>query len=150
MLPSHRHRALRLLVGCRPSDPLLGREVEALCHAASLCAVEYYDHVRRAAHNLRENPSVGEEVVGAPDDALVEGTLVGRIEREKALRDQRFEQMLQEKYEALDDATFASIVRCRKCGSNDVSWEEKQTRSADEGATVFVTCTKCKHRWVQR
>ena len=58
--------------------------------------------------------------------------------------------MLQEKYDALNDKTFESIVRCRRCGSGEVTWEEKQTRSADEGATVFCACTVCKNRWVLR
>lgn len=58
--------------------------------------------------------------------------------------------MLQEKYEALDDRTFEAIVRCGKCKSPEVAWEDKQTRSADETATLYCVCTKCKHRWVLR
>jgi len=38
-------------------------------------------------------------------------------------------------------------LRCKKCGSNDISHEFLQTRSADEGTTIFCTCTKCKKRW---
>ena len=58
--------------------------------------------------------------------------------------------MLQEKYDELNDANYAAIVRCRRCGSAEVTWEEKQTRSADEAATVFCVCTTCKNRWVMR
>ena len=58
--------------------------------------------------------------------------------------------MLQEKYDSLNDRTFQAIVRCRRCGSQDVTWEEKQTRSADEGASLYCTCAVCKNRWVIR
>ena len=50
--------------------------------------------------------------------------------------------MLQEKYEALDDRAYDAIVRCRRCGSSDVAWEEKQTRSADEAMTLYVMCAR--------
>ena len=150
MLAARRVQALRLLHAARPADPLLCREVEAECHAVSAWPHEYLDHVRRAAFNLKENASVGVEVVRAPDSALTEGTLLGRIEAETRARNARFEQMLQEKYDALNDRQFQAIVRCRRCGSTEVSWSEKQTRSADEAATVFCVCTQCKNRWVMR
>ena len=149
MLAVRRQQALALLHANR-DDFALCRDVEALCHATSATPHEYGDLVRRAAFNLRENPRVGREVALAPDDALVGGTLVGRIRAEAAARRERFEQMLQEKYDALNDRSFQAIVRCRRCGSEEVSWEEKQTRSADEAATVFCVCATCKNRWVVR
>ena len=151
MLPAQRQRALRLLEASRAdAAPPLCRDVEALCHALSCTELEYHDHVRRAACNLGANPHVGLELVCSPDDALTDGTLVGRIADERVARARRFERMLEEKYEALNDATFQSIVRCRRCGSEEVSWDEKQTRSADEGATVFCVCTHCNNRWTMR
>lgn len=38
-------------------------------------------------------------------------------------------------------------VRCTKCGSNDIGFEFLQTRSADEGTTVYCTCKGCRKRW---
>lgn len=38
-------------------------------------------------------------------------------------------------------------VRCARCHSTDISFEFSQTRSADEGTTVFCYCTKCSKRW---
>jgi DNA-directed RNA polymerase subunit M/transcription elongation factor TFIIS len=145
-----RQAALALLHRCRPEDFALCREVEACCRAAAPSREDYRDHVLRAAFNLRENEGVGADVVYLDDETLAEPTAVGRIAAEVAARTARFDRMLQEKYEALDDRKFAAIVRCRRCGSEDVSWEEKQTRSADEGATVFCVCTTCQNRWVMR
>lgn len=34
--------------------------------------------------------------------------------------------------------------KCRKCGNERMSYSTLQLRSADEGQTVFYTCTKCK------
>ena len=141
---------MRLIHSVKPDDLLLCREVEAHCHAASSTVEEYNDHIIRCAFNLKQNKAIGINVVYESDSVLSLGTIVGRIYSERQARTLRFERMLQEKYEALDDEKFQAIVRCRRCGSEDVSWEEKQTRSADEGATVFCVCTTCKNRWVMR
>ena len=39
------------------------------------------------------------------------------------------------------------LVLCRACHSNDVSVEARQTRSADEGMTLFMECNQCGQRW---
>lgn len=145
-----RQRGIRLLQTARPKDILLCREVESLCHAESSTVTEYVDKLRHAAFNLHVNQDIGLEDLGASDETLARNTLVGRIMEETRVRGERFSAMLQEKYEALNDQTFTAIVRCRRCGSEEVSWEEKQTRSADEGATVFCSCATCKNRWVMR
>ena len=149
MLPIRRQAALRLL-GHYRNDVYLCRDVESQCHGLSTNADEYMDNIRRAAFNLHSNPSVGREVVQETDARLAQGTLVGKLEAERVARKTRFEQMLQEKYDALNDANFQAIITCRRCGSTEVRWEEKQTRSADEGASVFCTCNSCKNRWVMR
>ena len=50
----------------------------------------------------------------------------------------------------LDDDRAASapaLHRCRKCGGTNISFYSRQTRSADEGATIFLTCEECGHKW---
>lgn len=44
------------------------------------------------------------------------------------------------------DAEEGPVVerRCIKCGNDRMSYATLQLRSADEGQTVFFTCTKCK------
>lgn len=145
-----RQRGYRVLLRARPDDPLLCRDLEAACRSLAQSTEGYIDHIRRVAFNLTSNPKVGLEVVRAHDNDLTCDTLVGRIRDEARVRALKFEHMLQEKYEAIDDHEFKAIVRCRRCGGTDVVWDEKQTRSADEGASVFCTCTTCKNRWVLR
>lgn len=38
-------------------------------------------------------------------------------------------------------------VECPKCKHDEAEWWELQTRSADEPATVFYRCTKCRFTW---
>jgi len=40
-----------------------------------------------------------------------------------------------------------SVTPCKKCGSLKVTENSVQTRSADECATSFFFCTKCKNSW---
>lgn len=52
---------------------------------------------------------------------------------------------------ALDDEEEAAegpVIdrRCSKCGNNKMSYATLQLRSADEGQTVFYTCTKCNFK----
>lgn len=145
-----RQCALRLMLASRPNDIDLCRHVESYCHAEADTRGEYMDRVRHAAFNLSANPNLGLEVVNHSNDILAEETLLGRIHREGEIRRVRYQSMLQDKYDALNDRKFTAIVKCRRCGSEEVTWEEKQTRSADEGATIFCSCSTCKNRWVTR
>lgn len=40
-----------------------------------------------------------------------------------------------------------TAFKCPKCKNNKTEVEEKQTRAADEPATLFITCTVCGHEW---
>ena len=44
-------------------------------------------------------------------------------------------------------ATGGGAIVCRKCSGDDVTIQQKQTRSADEGMTIFCTCESCGHKW---
>ena len=35
--------------------------------------------------------------------------------------------------------------RCPDCGNEEMTYTTQQTRSADEGQTVFFSCPKCKY-----
>lgn len=47
------------------------------------------------------------------------------------------------------DTTAEPVVKveCPKCGNNEAYTWIVQTRSGDEGGTVFYRCTKCKYTW---
>ena len=42
-----------------------------------------------------------------------------------------------------------SVLQCRKCKSNKVIMDTRQTKTCDEGSTVFAMCTNCKNSWTE-
>ncbi len=48
--------------------------------------------------------------------------------------------------DAEEDAPDAG-VRCQRCGSSEITVGLLQTRSADEGTTIYCTCAGCGKRW---
>ena len=56
--------------------------------------------------------------------------------------------MLQEQAHGGDDEGAPDAgLRCQRCGSSDISVNLMQTRSADEGSTIYCTCAVCGKRW---
>lgn len=51
-----------------------------------------------------------------------------------------------EKHDGDQSGADGPIVerKCPKCGNETMSYATLQLRSADEGQTVFYTCTQCK------
>ena len=49
------------------------------------------------------------------------------------------------KYE--NNQTFNSEFKCNRCKTNNCSYYQLQTRSADEPMTTFVTCNDCGINW---
>lgn len=45
------------------------------------------------------------------------------------------------------DVAVSSLFRCGKCKKKECTYYSMQTRSADEGETVFVSCLACGNRW---
>ncbi len=43
--------------------------------------------------------------------------------------------------------THVAFLVCKKCKSTDVGFNQKQTRSGDEGMTSFCRCNACSHTW---
>lgn len=51
-------------------------------------------------------------------------------------------------YESVQEA-MTDQFKCSRCKSRKCTYYEMQTRSADEGMTLFVTCLTCGRRWKQ-
>ena len=147
MDPSERKKALTLLCKCRDFE--LCREIESAVHSKSQTINDYLNNILRVAWNLKSNNNINDvSVVFKKDNDLIYGTFLETIERATKERTERFEQMLQEKYDSINESGYGTLLKCRRCGSSEISYEEKQTRSADESATIYVFCSTCKNRWI--
>lgn len=149
---THRLRILRALAD-EVDDWAAAREMEACVRAVSQSRTAYNDKVQQVVFNLRATPALrrhGAAIVLMTDAAMASGTLIEEVERESHERRLRLEQIIQEKYDELDKHSFRTTLKCRRCGSADIAWEQKQTRGADEAMTVFCTCNKCRNRWTMR
>lgn len=65
---------------------------------------------------------------------------------------EKWEQLIMEKRERDKSKYDESIkinseFKCRRCKSNNCTYYQLQTRSADEPMTTFVNCLNCGNRW---
>lgn len=113
----------------------------------------HYDLQQKLAYNLHMNGEfltnryAPAQLVGLNDEMLAEAS---EIEQEKTmLRDcyAAYETLLHADF--LQGLAATDCITCRFCGEGNVEYTTKQTRSADEGSTVFLLCSnpKCKKRW---
>ena len=131
--------------------PTQARELEANAHALAVDAHHYNDIVFKVAQHLHSTGSIDDALIShRSPQALMKGTLTERIQRTEDERRRVFEKMLQEKYESISSSGGASSLRCRRCSSTDILVEQKQTRSADEGMSVYCVCSTCDNRWTMR
>lgn len=103
-------------------------------------------------HNRRhivQNYTPAEALRCAPDLLLV-NTVTDQLRRQTDMHERRFKEMLHERFEELELSSdnTEGLLQCARCKSTNVVWEQRQTRSADEGMTIIAVCTKCSNTWV--
>lgn len=84
------------------------------------------------------------DVISASTKVLMEGTVVDRARQQMESHETNFRAMLQERF---DDDNSEGLLKCRNCKSANVVWEQRQTRSADEGMSIYAMCMACKTKW---
>lgn len=47
---------------------------------------------------------------------------------------------------AVAQGTKTDLLKCGKCNKRNCTYNQLQTRSADEPMTTFVMCNECGHR----
>jgi len=131
-------------------------DLEHACFCASIInGVPYRRFALRALYAL-ERPSKIASIITAsgalaalsiPDAALFDRCVVREVvAKAESARDECARLLADLTTEGSQELPEAG-VKCAKCKSTDVSFEFSQTRSADEGTTVFCYCTRCEKRW---
>ncbi|NXX98307.1 TCEA3 protein, partial [Centropus bengalensis] len=114
--------------------------------------MKYRNRVRSRISNLKDpkNPSLRRNVLcGA-----IPASLIARMTAEemasdelKELRNAMTQEAIREHQMAKTGGTVTDLFQCGKCKKKNCTYNQVQTRSADEPMTTFVLCNECGNRW---
>jgi transcription elongation factor S-II len=65
----------------------------------------------------------------------------------KALRQKFVKQGIDDAQLTTNQGTKTDLLKCGKCKKRNCTYNQVQTRSADEPMTTFVLCNECGNRW---
>lgn len=65
----------------------------------------------------------------------------------KALRNKFVKESIDDAQLATVQGTKTDLLKCAKCKKRNCTYNQVQTRSADEPMTTFVLCNECGNRW---
>ncbi|XP_075378339.1 transcription elongation factor A protein 3 isoform X2 [Mycteria americana] len=114
--------------------------------------MKYRNRVRSRISNLKDpkNPSLRRNVLCG---AILPG-LIARMTAEemasdelKELRNAMTQEAIREHQMAKTGGTVTDLFQCGKCKKKNCTYNQVQTRSADEPMTTFVLCNECGNRW---
>lgn len=113
---------------------------------------KYKNRVRSRIANLKDvkNPQLRENVLLG---VITPGQFAKMSAEEMAsddLKNKRAKftkQAIEEHQMAVTSGTTTDLLKCGKCGKRNCTYNQVQTRSADEPMTTFVLCNSCGHRW---
>lgn len=114
--------------------------------------MRYKNRIRSRVANLKDNknPTLRTNFISG---AITAQQLAKMTPEEMASDEMK---KLREKFvkEAINDAQMATVqgtntdlLKCGKCKKRNCTYNQIQTRSADEPMTTFVLCNACGHRW---
>jgi len=113
---------------------------------------KYKNQVRSRVFNLKDkkNPSLRENVlcgVIAPERMAIMTSEEMASDEVKKQREAFIKEGIDSAQLAQVEGTKCSDMKCGKCGKRNCTYNQLQTRSADEPMTTFVMCNECGNRW---
>ncbi|ESO01254.1 hypothetical protein HELRODRAFT_82145 [Helobdella robusta] len=114
--------------------------------------VKYKNRVRSRVLNIRDvkNPQLKIDVLEGviPPEKIAVMTAEEMASAElKKLRAQLTKESIDDHQMASQGGTKSDLFKCGRCGKRDTTYNQVQTRSADEPMTTFVLCNACGNRW---
>ncbi|XP_064028949.1 transcription elongation factor A protein 3-like isoform X2 [Pogoniulus pusillus] len=114
--------------------------------------MKYRNRVRSRLSNLKDpkNPSLRRKVLrGAIPPSLIARMSAEEMASEelKRLRSAMTQEAIREHQMAKTGGTVTDLFQCGKCKKKNCTYNQVQTRSADEPMTTFVLCNECGNRW---
>lgn len=137
---------------CASAEELAEELEEAIYMEFKNTDMRYKNRIRSRVANLKDakNPALRTNFLGG---AITAQKLAKMAPEEMASDEMK---NLRERFvkEAINDAQLATIqgtktdlLKCGKCKRRNCTYNQLQTRSADEPMTTFVLCNDCGHRW---
>ncbi|XP_067007442.1 transcription elongation factor S-II isoform X2 [Anabrus simplex] len=138
--------------GCATPEELGEELEEAIYLEFRNTDMRYKNRVRSRVANLKDPKNPGLRMnflVG-----VISATRLAVMSAEEMASDEM--KSLRNKFlkEAIDDAQLATVqgtqtdlLKCGKCKKRNCTYNQVQTRSADEPMTTFVMCNECGNRW---
>ncbi|NWW49053.1 TCEA3 protein, partial [Pedionomus torquatus] len=114
--------------------------------------MKYRNRVRSRISNLKDpkNPSLRRNVLcGAISPSLIARMTAEEMASDelKKLRNAMTQEAIREHQMAKTGGTVTDLFQCGKCKKKNCTYNQVQTRSADEPMTTFVLCNECGNRW---
>ncbi|XP_026150010.1 transcription elongation factor A protein 3 isoform X7 [Mastacembelus armatus] len=114
--------------------------------------MKYKNRVRSRISNLKDpkNPGLRRNVLAGS----IELSRIAAMSAEemasdelKQLRNILTQEAIREHQMAKTGGTTTDLLQCGKCKKKNCTYNQVQTRSADEPMTTFVLCNECGNRW---
>ncbi|XP_073522408.1 transcription elongation factor A protein 3-like isoform X4 [Phyllobates terribilis] len=114
--------------------------------------MKYRNRIRSRISNLKDpkNPSLRRNVlcgVVSPQNIAIMTAEEMASDELKELRNTLTQEAIREHQMAKTGGTQTDLLQCDKCKKKNCTYNQVQTRSADEPMTTFVLCNECGHRW---
>ncbi|XP_072357161.1 transcription elongation factor A protein 1-like isoform X1 [Scyliorhinus torazame] len=114
--------------------------------------MKYKNRVRSRISNLKDpkNPNLRKNVLAGAIDLLHLARMTAEemaSDELKELRNVITKEAIREHQMAKTGGTHSSLFQCGKCRKKNCTYNQVQTRSADEPMTTFVLCNECGNRW---
>ncbi|KAL1776807.1 transcription elongation factor A protein 3 [Sigmodon hispidus] len=114
--------------------------------------MKYRNRVRSRISNLKDprNPGLRRNVLsGAISPGLIAKMTAEEMASDelRELRNAMTQEAIREHQMAKTGGTTTDLLRCSKCKKKNCTYNQVQTRSADEPMTTFVLCNECGNRW---
>ncbi|XP_059173549.1 transcription elongation factor S-II-like [Physella acuta] len=114
--------------------------------------MKYKNRVRSRVANLKDsrNPQLRQNVliglISAQHIAAMTAEEMASKEM-KQLREKLTKEAINDHQMAKTGGTTTDLFKCGKCHKKNCTYNQVQTRSADEPMTTFVYCNECGNRW---
>lgn len=138
--------------GCASAEELAEELEEAIFQEFNNTDSRYKNRIRSRVANLKDakNPQLRSNyIAGAiPASKLAVMTAEEMASDEmKALRNKFVKESIDDAQLATVQGTKTDLLKCAKCKKRNCTYNQVQTRSADEPMTTFVLCNECGNRW---